>query len=95
MRYLSKEMVYGLLFCVIGTLLFAGWIVLDQLVLKKRRVGKHEQWIEKLERLERDKVEADVKTEAETEDKENIPVDRPSDTAETAATDDSTPEQDK
>ena len=87
MRYRSKEMEYGLLFCVIGTLLFAGWIVLDQLVLKKRRVGKHEQWIGKLERLECEKAAA--------EDKVVIHVDKPYDTSENIVTDDSAHEQNK
>ena len=76
MRYRSKEMVYGLLFCVIGTFLFAAWIVLDRLVLEKRRVGKHEQWEEKLKALELEKAEA-AELEAAAAELENAEAAEP------------------
>ena len=76
MKYFSKAMTVGLILSVSGLAIFVGMILLDHFVFKKRREGKHEAWLvrveqKKSERLMKEAMELEASADllADTENK--------------------------
>ena len=66
MKYCSNAMIYGAILSASGVALLVGMILLDTLVFKKLRIGKHEAWLRRVEEKKSEKLmKASLESSAE------------------------------